>query len=289
MVLAEGANSFTATASDGVNTSAVSGATIITLDTIAPSIPAITTPSGTTNVTPTTIDGTGDIGSIIELFNGASSLGNQTADGSGDWQFTNVVLAEGANSFTATASDGINTSAASGATIITLDTVMDLSPHLTIIKDPINDNGGNAAPDDFSLTVGGNPVSSGVTNTFTANTTLAIDETQLTGYEFVSITGHAKCPASLGGTITLDEGDNITCTITNDDIPSCVVPESGDWTISSDCILRTSNVAPGNVTVENNAVFTIPSDVTLDIDFANFHLIIQSGGGVLIKAGGLIT
>ena len=167
--------------------------------------------------------------------------------------------------------------------------VMDLSAHLTIIKDPTNDNGGNAAPDDFSLTVGGNPVSSGVTNTFTANTTLAIDETQLTGYEFVSITGHAKCPASLGGTITLDEGDNITCTITNDDIPSCVVPESGDWTISSDCILRTSNVAPGNVTVENNAVFTIPSDVTLDIDLANFYLIIQSGGGVLIKAGGLIT
>jgi hypothetical protein len=56
-----------------------------------------------------------------------------------------------------------------------------------------------------------------------ANTAYAIDETQLPGYTFVSITGDAKCPAALAGTITLDEGDDITCTITNDDQPATII------------------------------------------------------------------
>ncbi|MGA9572538.1 MAG: hypothetical protein WBS20_01180, partial [Lysobacterales bacterium] len=94
----------------------------------------------------------------------------------------------------------------------------DTEATLTLIKDPTNDNGGNALPDDFLLTVGGASVQSGVAGAFTANTPLVINETQLTGYTFVSITGDAKCPAVLGGTVTLEPGDNITCTITNDDI-----------------------------------------------------------------------
>src|SRR5207247_2484355 len=79
-------------------------------------------------------------------------------------------------------------------------------------------------PDDFKLTVAGNAVLSGVKKTYTANSALAINETQLPGYQFVSITGNAKCPAALGGSITLAPGDDITCTITNQDIaPSLTV------------------------------------------------------------------
>ena len=59
---------------------------------------------------------------------------------------------------------------------------------------------------------------SGVANSYSSNTPLAINETLLTGYTFDSITGHAKCPAALAGTVTLDEGDDITCTITNNDV-----------------------------------------------------------------------
>ena len=55
-------------------------------------------------------------------------------------------------------------------------------------------------------------------HTYYANTPYAIDETLLTGYTFTSITGDPKCPALLAGTISLDEGDDITCIITNDDI-----------------------------------------------------------------------
>jgi len=96
----------------------------------------------------------------------------------------------------------------------------DIAPQLTIVKDPTNDNGGNAAPDDFLLTVGGVAATSGVAKVLDANTPYAINETQLTGYTFVEITddGSGKCPAALGGTVTLDEGDDITCTIVNDDV-----------------------------------------------------------------------
>jgi len=403
VVLAEGDNSFTATASDGVNTSDPSPATVITLDTIAPSIPTITTPSGTTNITPTTIDGTGDIGSIIELFNGASSLGNQTANGSGDWQFTNVVLAEGDNSFTATASDGVNTSDPSPATVITLDTITndDVPPFLKLVKAVTNDDGGIAQPNDWRLNATANVTTSsnfnnlGGSGNFTAilaNNTYTLSEENGPGNYTASswscdvgvFTGPDKIQVPLGvnatctitnddvppflklvkavtnddggiaqpndwrlnatanvttssnfnnlggsgnftailanNTYTLSEengpgnytasswscdvgvftgpdkiqvplGVNATCTITNDDVapPSCVPPEFGDWTISPSCTLGASHVAPGNVTVENNALLIIPSGVILDIDYANFDLIVKSGGNVLIKAGGMIT
>lgn len=121
----------------------------------------------------------------------------------------------------------------------------DIAPKLTLVKDPTNNSGGNAAPDDFQLTVGGSAVLSGIENTYSANTPYAINETQLTGYEFVSITG-AGCPAQLGDTITLNEGDDITCTITNDDIASILTlvktvvndnggnKDGGDWVLYAD-------------------------------------------------------
>ena len=94
----------------------------------------------------------------------------------------------------------------------------DVAPTITLIKDVINDNGGTARENDFGLTVGGVPVDSGETVSVLANTQIALDEVGFFGYGFVSITGDEKCPDTLGETVTLDEGENITCTITNDDI-----------------------------------------------------------------------
>ena len=103
----------------------------------------------------------------------------------------------------------------------------DIAPKLTIVKDPTNNNGGNAIPNDFLLTVGGNAILSGVANTLASNTPYVINETQLPGYTFVNITGNEKCPTALGGTITLAPGDDITCTIKNDDIaPSITLRKS---------------------------------------------------------------
>jgi hypothetical protein len=99
----------------------------------------------------------------------------------------------------------------------------DQAASLTVIKDVKNDNGGNANPDDFQLIVNGGGVLSGAMNTFPSNTPLAINETPLSGYDFVNITGDAKCPAALGGTVTLKEGEHVTCIIHNDDQSESVV------------------------------------------------------------------
>ncbi|HJT09681.1 MAG TPA: S8 family serine peptidase [Candidatus Nitrosotalea sp.] len=70
---------------------------------------------------------------------------------------------------------------------------------------------------------------------------------------------------------------------------SCSPPASGDWTISSSCTISSSVTAPANVIVQSGAVLTIPNGLRLNIDFTHYHLLVRSGGGVLIKAGGAIN
>jgi hypothetical protein len=108
--------------------------------------------------------------------------------------------------------NGASVTLAEGESATCTITNDDVAPTLTLVKVV---DGGNALPDDFSLTVDGNLVLSGESNEFDANLALAINETLLPGYDFVSITGDDRCPATLGGTITLDLGDDATCTITN--------------------------------------------------------------------------
>ncbi|MFH0828989.1 MAG: NEW3 domain-containing protein [Candidatus Kerfeldbacteria bacterium] len=94
----------------------------------------------------------------------------------------------------------------------------DQSASITLIKSVTNNNGGTAGVNDFGLTIGGTPVNSGDTLNVNANAAIALNEAGLFGYNFVSLTGNAKCPTVLGGTATLNEGEHVTCTITNDDI-----------------------------------------------------------------------
>jgi len=72
---------------------------------------------------------------------------------------------------------------------------------------------------------------------------------------------------------------------------TCDVPSTGLMDITSSCVISSfvSSNAPGNVIVRSGAVMTIESGVTFDINFSNFNLTVESGGGVLIKAGGKIT
>ncbi len=62
-----------------------------------------------------------------------------------------------------------------------------------------------------------------------------------------------------------------------------------DWIISSSCTLGFTSTASANVIVQPGAVLTIPSGLKLNIDLAHYHLLVKSGGGVLIKAGGAIN
>jgi len=69
----------------------------------------------------------------------------------------------------------------------------------------------------------------------------------------------------------------------------CIIPSSGNMVIMSSCTINVSVAVPASVIVKSDAVMTILSGGTLDINFASFNLTVESGGGVLIKAGGTIT
>ena len=71
--------------------------------------------------------------------------------------------------------------------------------------------------------------------------------------------------------------------------PSCIIPDSGKWTINGNCMVDSSVTAPGDVLVQNHSTLTVPSGVTLDIDFTEFNLTVQYCSGVSVKSGGTVT
>ena len=78
---------------------------------------------GITNDNTLALTGTAAANSTVQVYDGATLLGTVTANGSGAWSFTTATLADGAHSFTATATDAAgNTSAASSALSVTIDT-----------------------------------------------------------------------------------------------------------------------------------------------------------------------
>jgi len=88
---------------------------------------------------------------------------------------------------------------------------------ITLIKQVVNDNGGEAEAGDFDLKIDGVVAEQGVPIEITANESHTIDEDGIDGYEFTNITGDEKCPANLGENFNLSEDENITCIIANDD------------------------------------------------------------------------
>ena len=122
VTLDEGVNTFTATATDSAgNTSDATDAVIITLDSMAPGVSITNTPQSV-NTESFTLIGGADAGSVVDVLKDGSSIGTTTATMNRDWTLL-VTLTDGANTFTATATDGTgNTSDATDAVIITLDT-----------------------------------------------------------------------------------------------------------------------------------------------------------------------
>ncbi|MBI5311121.1 MAG: hypothetical protein HZB14_08905, partial [Actinobacteria bacterium] len=136
--LAQGSHSFTATAADAAgNDSVASNQVDVTIDSIAPAAPVITSPADgtyTSDTTPT-ISGTAEANSTITVYDGVVALGTTTADGSGNWSFTPAApLTEGPHYFAATATDAaLNEGAASNQVEVTIDTT---APSTTIDSAP---------------------------------------------------------------------------------------------------------------------------------------------------------
>ena len=100
---------------------------------------------------------------------------------------------------------------------------------VTIYKVVIN-NAGNPTPPMASFGIKLNDTSvtvNGTTVTIPKNKPVALTEAGLAGYEFVEIRGDGHCPENLGGTITLDAGQDITCYVVNQPVNPTLPQEPG--------------------------------------------------------------
>jgi hypothetical protein len=120
--LANGKHNFSASATSSSGTSALSKSLAVTVDTVAPAAPAISSSSpkvGQSSVL--TLTGSAEANSKVKVYDGKTLLGSATANGAGAWTFTTAALSTGAHQFTATASDaagnGSVSSSAFNATI----------------------------------------------------------------------------------------------------------------------------------------------------------------------------
>lgn len=93
-----------------------------------------------TSVTKPSISGTSEPNATITIYVGGALVGATTADGNGAWSYTfTTALSEGSNAITATATDYVgNTSEASPALVLTLDTMAPSQPAAPLLDDASN-------------------------------------------------------------------------------------------------------------------------------------------------------
>ena len=276
VALAEGDNSFTATATDAANNkSPVSLAVVITLntpDTTPPAAPVITNSTATVASSPVSIVGTAEANSVVELFKGETSLGTVTADNLGAFTFSSVALAEGDNSFTATATDAANNkSVASPAVVITLDTTAPAAPAISTTSDivtqqPISIRGTAEANSTVELFNGGVSVASGTasnTGSFSfSNVALAEGDNSFTA-KATDRVGNTS-PASPAVVITLNTPDTTppaAPVITNSTATVVSSPVSIVGTAEANSVVELfkGETSLGTVTADNLGAFTFSS------------------------------
>ena len=151
----------------------------------------------------------------------------------------------------------------SGSTVtLDLDTAVtctvtnkDIPPTLKLVKAVINDNGGTAVPNDWTLSANStagrsfsNAGGSGNFETVFANAGYDLSETALAGYAQF---GSWSCDGGSlsGSTVTLGLADTVTCTVTNKDIPptlklvKAVINDNGGTAVANDWTLSANSTA----------------------------------------------
>ncbi|TNV15159.1 BapA prefix-like domain-containing protein [Buttiauxella sp. B2] len=146
---------FTATSTDAAgNLGAVSGSFTLTIDTVAPTTPVLTsvvddvtggvfnnplTSGQVTNDARPTLNGTAEVGSTVAIFDGATQIGSVTVPAGGNWTFTPTTpLTTGLHTFTITATDTAgNVSGTTTGFAITVDTTAPGTPVITSIVDDV--------------------------------------------------------------------------------------------------------------------------------------------------------
>ena len=123
--LAEGVNTLTVRATDRAGNIGSYGVSV-TLDSTPPAAPVLAPLHTPTNVATVTVSGTAEAGSTVKISNAAgAAVGTVTADAQRNFALANVILVEGINSFSATATDAaVNLSEVSSPATAALDTVL---------------------------------------------------------------------------------------------------------------------------------------------------------------------
>lgn len=150
--LADGQHSFTARAEDlAGNVSPSTAPSLLTVDTVPPPMPviaAISTDTGqnatdrVTSDTTLAVQGTGEAGSTINIYEGTQLLGTTTVAANGTWTANlSRQLSDGVHGLIATASDRVgNVSPATAAFLVTIDST---APSGTAITSILTDGGAN--------------------------------------------------------------------------------------------------------------------------------------------------
>ena len=133
----------------------------------------------------------------------------------------------------------------------------DIAPELTVKKVVVNDDGGDRAPGDFTMNVTGTSVSDDSFPGDAAGTPVTLDAGAYSVDE-AAATGYAKSlsPECAG---TIDVGDKVVCTITNDDIaPRLTVTKTviGGNATAGDFTMLVTNANPSSASFPGDAAGT---------------------------------
>lgn len=227
--LNDGTRTLTVTATDpaGNVSPATSGFTIV-VDTLAPTVPLITSivddvPNNTgaigngqsTNDTQPTLNGTAEANSAVSIFDNGALVATVNANASGNWSFTPTGnLTEGSHAFTATATNANGTGSVSTAATVIVDTLAPGTPSGTLSADGGSLSGQAEANSTVTVTLAG-----GVTLTTTAGSngawSLTLPTKQIEG-QLINVTATdaaGNASGALGITapvLPLAARDNIT-------------------------------------------------------------------------------
>jgi len=100
------------------------------------------------------------------------------------------------------------------------------TPTITVIKIATNAFGGNADPGEWQMNIDANPVDQNTPIEVTPNVSHTITETGGPGtHQFLSFTGDCD---SNGEIANIQPGEQLTCTVTNEQIPPVTTPVAGE-------------------------------------------------------------
>ena len=176
--LADRDHRFTVSATDAAGNVVTSPVAVtITVDTQPPGVPAISAatddignapvdlPSGSrSNDNLPLLKGTGEVGSTITIYDGATPIGTTTVVAGGTWSFpVTQPLSEGSHTLSAIATDAAGNASTAGSFMLTVDTTPPAAPIITSaegligLETKVLSNGGSTKSDNPKLSGTGEP------------------------------------------------------------------------------------------------------------------------------------